>query len=221
MLQQITVVVKSLRHLPQQFFTEEKERELALSRHGHGHQRGHGHGHQGRGGVDFRRCLRAQASIVNETRETGNSVWGRGVRSREATWLRGSDKLCWSLPEQQFKQVKAYTPVCKVRVLQLSGVLVYRDSEEWERIRISGAESYCKHQWRVSHSSNHRTAWLTHDSQPLTLSCGCSRVPTIAAVLVNHGCSRRQQSKLAVSVSPCHAAQREQSRAEPYDGLRE
>ena len=116
MLQQITVVVKSLRHLPQQFFTEEKERELALSRHGHGHQRGHGHGHQGRGGVDFRRCLRAQASIVNETRETGNSVWGRGVRSREATWLRGSDKLCWSLPEQQFKQVKAYTPVCKVRV---------------------------------------------------------------------------------------------------------
>lgn len=121
MLQQITVVVKSLRHLPQQFFTEEKERELALSRHGHGHQRGHGHGHghghqQGRGGVDFRRCLRAQASIVNETRETGNSVWGRGVRSREATWLRGSDKLSWSLPEQQFKQVKAYTPVCKVRI---------------------------------------------------------------------------------------------------------
>lgn len=110
MLQQITVVVKSLRHLPQQFFTEEKERELALSRHGQ--QRGQ----QGRGGVDFRRCLRAQASIISETRETGNSVWGRGVRSREATWLRGADKLSWSLPEQQFKQVKAYTPVCKVRV---------------------------------------------------------------------------------------------------------
>lgn len=109
MLQQITVVVKSLRHLPQQFFTEEKERELALSRHGHARHQ------QGRGGVGFRRCLRAQASIVKETRETGNSVWGRGVRSREATWLRGSDKLSWSLPEQQFKQVKAYTPVCKVR----------------------------------------------------------------------------------------------------------
>lgn len=115
MLQQITVVVKSLRHLPQQFFTEEKERELALSRHGQ--QRGQGQGPpQGRGGIDYRRCLRAQASIVTETRETGNSVWGRGVRSREATWLRGSDKLAWSLPEQQFKQVKAYTPVCKVRV---------------------------------------------------------------------------------------------------------
>ena len=113
MLQQITVVVKSLRHLPQQFFSEEKERELALSRHGQ-QQQGHHH-QQGRGAVDYRRCLRAQANIVSETRETGNSVWGRGVRSRQATWLRGSDKLSWSLTEQQFKQVKAYTPVCKVR----------------------------------------------------------------------------------------------------------
>lgn len=114
MLQQITVVVKSLRHLPQQFFSEEKERELALSRHGQQQQQGHHH-QQGRGAVDYRRCLRAQANIVSETRETGNSVWGRGVRSRQATWLRGSDKLSWSLTEQQFKQVKAYTPVCKVR----------------------------------------------------------------------------------------------------------
>lgn len=111
MLQQITVVVKSVRHLPQQFFSEEKERELALSRHG----QQQGHQQQGRGGADYRRCLRAQAIVVNETRETGNSSWGRGVRSRQATWLRGSDKLCWSLSEQQFKQVKAYTPVCKVR----------------------------------------------------------------------------------------------------------
>lgn len=112
MLQHVTVVVKSLRHLPQQFFSEEKERELALSRHWQ--QQGH-HQQQGRGAVDYRRCLRAQASIVSETRETGNSVWGRGVRSRQATWLRGSDKLSWSLTEQQFKQIKAYTPVCKVR----------------------------------------------------------------------------------------------------------
>ncbi|CAN0502292.1 unnamed protein product [Ectocarpus sp. 12 AP-2014] len=111
MLQEITVVVRSLRHLPQSFFNEEKERELALRQHGQ--QQGHQHG---RGSVDYRRCLRAQANIANETRETGNSAWGRGVRSRQAMWLRGADKLSWSLPEQQFKQVKAYTPVCKVHV---------------------------------------------------------------------------------------------------------
>ncbi|CBJ32316.1 centrosomal protein 120 [Ectocarpus siliculosus] len=97
--------------LNQSFFNEEKERELALRQHG----QQHGHQH-GRGSVDYRRCLRAQANIANETRETGNSAWGRGVRSRQATWLRGADKLSWSLPEQQFKQVKAYTPVCKVHV---------------------------------------------------------------------------------------------------------
>lgn len=109
MLQEITIVVRSLRHLPQSFFNDEKERELALRQHGQ--QQGHQHG---RGSVDCRRCLRAQASIANETRETGNSAWGRGVRSRQAMWLRGADMLSWSLPEQQFKQVKAYTPVCKV-----------------------------------------------------------------------------------------------------------
>lgn len=110
MLHEITVRVKSLRHLPQQFFHEEKEREQALAKASQAdrHQ-------QGRGAVDHRRCLRAQASIIRETRETGSSVWGKGVRSREATWLRGSDTLSWRLPEQQFKQVKAYTPVCKVR----------------------------------------------------------------------------------------------------------
>lgn len=123
MLQQITVVVKSVRHLPQQFFSEEKERELALTRHGQ--QQGQ---QQGRGGFDYRRCLRAQAIIVNETRETGNSSWGRGVRSRQATWLRGSDKLCWSLSEQQFKQVKAYTPVCKVRyIIRVRSSLFWHD----------------------------------------------------------------------------------------------
>ncbi|CAN0382529.1 unnamed protein product, partial [Ectocarpus sp. 8 AP-2014] len=111
MLQDITVVVRSLRHLPQSFFNEEKERELALRQHGQ--QQGRQHG---RGSVDYRRCLRAQANIASETRETGNSAWGRGVRSRQAMWLRGADKLSWSLPEQQFKQVKAYTPVCKVHV---------------------------------------------------------------------------------------------------------
>lgn len=108
MLQEVTVLVRSVRHLPQSFFAEEKERELALSKHEQRQQ-------QGRVGVDNRRCLRAQAKIANETRETGNSAWGRAVRSRQATWLRGADKLSWSLPEQQFKQVKAYTPVCKVR----------------------------------------------------------------------------------------------------------
>ncbi|CAM9355311.1 unnamed protein product [Ectocarpus fasciculatus] len=112
MLQEITVVVRSLRHLPQSFFNDEKERELALRQHGQ-QQQGHQHG---RGSVDYRRCLRAQASIANETRETGNSAWGRGVRSRQAMWLRGADKLSWSVPEQRFKQVKAYTPVCKVHV---------------------------------------------------------------------------------------------------------
>ena len=116
MLHEVSVRVKTLRHLPQQFFQDEKERELALSKRqsnaSHRHQHGRGHG---RGGVDQRRCLRAQASISNETRETGNSVWGRGMRSREAIWLRGVDTLSWSLPEQQFKLVKAYTPVCKVR----------------------------------------------------------------------------------------------------------
>ncbi|CAM9957971.1 unnamed protein product [Scytosiphon promiscuus] len=110
MLQEISVLVRSVRHLPQSFFNDEKERELALSKHEQRHQP------SGRGAVDCRRCLRAQAKIANETRETGNSSWGRGVRSRQAMWLRGADKLSWSLPEQQFKKVKAYTPVCKVHV---------------------------------------------------------------------------------------------------------
>lgn len=112
MLHEVSVRVKSLRHLPQQFFQDEKERELALSKRSKVAERQQ-HQH-GRGGVDQRRCLRAQASISNETRETGNSVWGKGMRSREAIWLRGVDTLAWSLPEQQFKLVKAYTPVCKV-----------------------------------------------------------------------------------------------------------
>lgn len=66
-------------------------------------------------GSGHRRCLRAQASIVEDIRETGNSVWGKGVRSREAMWLKGADTLSWRLAEAQFKQVKAYTPLCKVR----------------------------------------------------------------------------------------------------------
>ncbi|CAB1103729.1 unnamed protein product [Ectocarpus sp. CCAP 1310/34] len=108
---EITVEVRSLRHLPQSFFNEDKEKELALRQHGQQqrHQRG-------RGSVDYRKCWRAQANIANETRETGNSTWGRGGRSRQAMWLRGADKVSWSLPEQQFKQVNAYTPVCKVHV---------------------------------------------------------------------------------------------------------
>ena len=112
MLHEVSIRVKTLRHLPQQFFQDEKERQLALSRRS---KVAEGQQHQhGRGGVNYRRCLRAQASISNETRETGNSVWGRGMRSREAMWLRGVETLSWSLPEQQFKLVKAYTPVCKV-----------------------------------------------------------------------------------------------------------
>lgn len=111
MQHEISVRVKSLRHLPQKFFHNEKERELALGR---GHSRAHQQQHS-RGGVNHRRCLRAQANVMNEARETGNSVWGKGMRTREATWLRGMDTLSWRLQEQQFKQVKAYTPVCKVR----------------------------------------------------------------------------------------------------------
>lgn len=65
-----------------------------------------------------RRCLRAQANIGDDTKDTGNSVWGKGVRSREALWLRGADTLSWRLSEQQFKHVKAYTPVCKVAAVR-------------------------------------------------------------------------------------------------------
>lgn len=111
MLLEITVRVKCLRHLPQQFFQQEREREIALGR-----DAAERHSSLGsRGATHNRRCLRAQANIVNETRETGNSVWGKGMRTREASWLRGADTLEWRLPEPQFKQVKAYTPVCKVR----------------------------------------------------------------------------------------------------------
>lgn len=106
MLQDIAIHVKSVRYLPQKFFKEEKERELALDRKQQQQ-------HSGRRS-DHRRCLRAQASLGGVARETGGSAWGRGMRSREATWLRGADTLSWRLAEKQFKQIKAYAPVCKV-----------------------------------------------------------------------------------------------------------
>lgn len=109
MLHAITVRVKSLRHLPQQFFHEEKEKELALKAAAD-RRKGAGIGTQ-------RRCLRAQANIGDESRETGNSVWGKGTRSREVQWLRGADTMTWRLPEHHFKRMKAYSPVLKVRLI--------------------------------------------------------------------------------------------------------
>ncbi|CAM9175229.1 unnamed protein product, partial [Sphacelaria rigidula] len=76
LLHEVTVRVKALRHLPQQFFHEEKERASLLSKAA-GSPSGHSKTASSR-----RRCLRAQASLVEDTRETGNSVWGKGVRSR-------------------------------------------------------------------------------------------------------------------------------------------
>lgn len=146
MLLEIAVCVKSLRHLPQQFFHDEKERELALARgqrngsssssnaYNNSNSKTTPGGASGSRVAEHRRCLRAQAIIVGVKRETGNSKWGRGVRSREATWLRGSDSLSWRIEEQQFKQVKAYSPVCKVTLpfeipVQSTG-MVFRNTIE-------------------------------------------------------------------------------------------
>lgn len=111
MLHEITIRVKVLRHLAQSFFQEERERELTLlanAKSDSSSMKSPGR----RGG--YRRCLRAGARIVNEARETGNSVWGKGMKAREAMWLRGAEKLSWRLSERQFKRVKAYRPACKV-----------------------------------------------------------------------------------------------------------
>ncbi|CAM9884521.1 unnamed protein product, partial [Choristocarpus tenellus] len=113
MLHEVAIRVRSVRHLPQAFYQQERKRELALSK---GSPGGEQQQLGGRRQGDHRRCLRAQATLVDQTRETGNSVRGRGLKSREIAWLRGSDTLVWRLEEHDFKKVKAYTPSCKVYI---------------------------------------------------------------------------------------------------------
>lgn len=110
MLHEITIRVKMLRHLAQSFFQEEKEKEQVLLAKAKSDSSITSPGRRG----SYRRCLRAGARIVSEARETGNSVWGKGMKAREAMWLRGAEKLSWKLSERQFKRVKAYSPACKV-----------------------------------------------------------------------------------------------------------
>ncbi|CAM9849949.1 unnamed protein product, partial [Phaeothamnion confervicola] len=60
--------------------------------------------------------LRAQATLRGEVRETAPSSWGRGLRSREAVWLSGSDALAWRLSERDLRDVKAHGARIKVHI---------------------------------------------------------------------------------------------------------
>ena len=59
-------------------------------------------------------AVRVQCMINGDRQDTGPSAWGRGTKSRDATWPREQRKLSWRMDGDSFRRLKAHSPKFKL-----------------------------------------------------------------------------------------------------------